>query len=268
MTLTMASIVRTGFRWRACLLLCACTSLLTAQQPAGENPHTSPADLQAGEHFYRAACAICHDFDGRGLLGHGPEIRTATPGRSTDAELYETIKNGFPPEMPRISFSEKERWQVVAFVQSLRQASKTVGDPAAGATLFRGKGECLGCHKVHGKGGPFGPVLSEIGALRSVEEIETSIRAPNQDVSSAYWRVRAVTKDGEKVTGRRLNEDTYSVQLLDSNERLRSLMKGDLQKFEIDGNSMMPSYEGKLNEQEIDDLVAYLATLRSERTGP
>ena len=268
MTLTIAFAIRRGLRWSAPLLICTCASLLTAQQFAGQNPHTSPDDLRAGEHLYRASCAICHDFDGHGLLRQGPEIRTAKPGRSTDAELYETIKNGLPPDMPQISFSEKERWQVVAFVQSLRQASQTAGDPAAGAALFRGKGRCLGCHRVHGQGGPFGPVLSEIGALRSVEEIETSIRAPNQDVSPAYWRVRAVTEDGEKVTGRRLNEDTYSVQLLDSKERLRSLMKSDLRSFEMDPDSMMPSYEGKLNEREIDDLVAYLASLRPKGTEP
>ena len=268
MTLTLAFAIRTGLRWFAFLLICACALSLAAQQPTIQNPHTSPADVEAGARLYRAFCAICHEFDGRGQPGLGPEIRTASPGRSTDEQLYATIKNGFPPEMPQISFSEKERWQVVAFAQTLRQASKTAGDPAAGAALFRGKGECLGCHKVQGKGGPFGPDLSEIGALRPVEELRIAILAPNEDVSSAYWRVRAVTKDGEKVTGRRLNEDTYSVQLLDSNERLRSLMKSDLQNFEIDSNSMMPSYEGKLNEHEIDDLVAYLATLRSERTEP
>ena len=268
MTLTIAVATRAGFRWCASLLISACALSLAAQQPSIQNPHTSPADVRAGARFYRAFCAACHEFDGRGQPGHGPEIRTASPGRSTDAQLYTTIENGFPPRMPQVSFSEKERWQVVAFVQTLRQASKTVGDPAAGAALFRGKGECLGCHKVQGKGGPFGPDLSEIGALRPVEELRIAILAPNEDVSSAYWRVRAVTKDGEKVTGRRLNEDTYSVQLLDSNERLRSLMKSDLQNFEIDSNSMMPSYEGKLNEHEIDDLVAYLATLRSERTEP
>ena len=268
MTLTIAFAIRAGLRWSASLLICACALSPAAQQPTIRNPYTSPADAESGEHLYRAFCAICHDFDGRGLPGQGPEIRTATPGRSTDAELYETIKNGFPPDMPQISFSEKERWQVVAFVQSLRQASRTAGDPAAGAALFRGKGRCLGCHKVHGQGGPFGPVLSEIGAQRSVEEIETSIRAPNQDVSPAYWRLRAVTKDGEKVTGRRLNEDTYSVQLLDSKERLRSLMKSDLRSFEMEPDSMMPSYEGKLNEREIDDLVAYLASLRPKGTEP
>ena len=268
MTLTIAFAIRTGLRWCASLLISACALSPAAQQPTIQNPHTSRADVQAGAHLYRAFCAICHEFDGRGLPGQGPEIRTASPGRSTDEQLYPTIKNGFPPEMPQISFSEKERWQVVAFVQTLRQASKTAGDPAAGAALFRGKGECLGCHKVQGNGGPFGPELSEIGALRSVEELRISILASNEDVSSAYWRVRAVTKDGERVTGRRLNEDTYSVQLLDSNEQLRSLMKSDLQNFEIDSNSMMPSYEGKLNEREIDDLVAYLATLRSKRTEP
>ena len=268
MTLTIAFAIRTGFGWCASLLISACALSLAAQQPSIQNPHTSPADVRAGARLYRAFCAICHEFDGRGLLGLGPEIRTAKPGRSTDAQLYETIKNGFPPDMPQISFSEKERWQVVAFVQKLRQASKTVGDPAAGAALFRGEGECLGCHKVHGKGGPFGPDLSKIGALRSVEGLRISILASNKNVSPAYWMVRAVTKDGEKVTGRRLNEDTYSVQLLDSNERLRSLMKSDLQNFEIDSNSMMPSYKGKLNEREIDDLVAYLATLRSKRTAP
>ena len=173
--------------------------------------------------------------------------------------------------MPGWNFSEKERWQVVAYLQLLRGAAwgeQAAGDPQAGAALFRGEGGCLGCHTVHGQGGRRGPDLSRIGHDRSPKELEASILRPNDKVSPAYWRVRAGTKDGGTLTGRRLNEDTFSLQLLDSDERLISVMKSDLRGFDLLKDSVMPSYKGKLSHQGIDDLVAYLATLRPRGTAP
>jgi mono/diheme cytochrome c family protein len=74
--------------------------------------------------------------------------------------------------------------------------------------------------------------------------------------------VRAVTRDGRTITGRRLNEDTYSVQLIDAQEELVSLVKEDLREYEPIKKSPMPSYEGNLTREQMGDLVAYLASLK------
>ena len=180
------------------------------------------------------------------------------------------IRDGIPGTgMPPFTFSEKERWQVVAYVQSLRRtvgAKESPSDAAAGAKLFRGNGECAQCHTVEGEGGRRGPDLSHIGAGRSLEELKRSILSPNEKVSPAYWQLRATTKKGITVTGRRLNEDTFSFQLLDSEQHLVSVMKSDLEEYDLDKNSVMPPFEQTLSQREIDDLVAYLATLKPKGT--
>ena len=250
--------------WCAVLVL-FCASL-AAQQTSIQNPYTSAGDEAAGARLFRPLCAICHGLDGNGTIGIGPQIRRGSPGRTTDVELYETIRDGIPGTgMPPFTFSEKERWQVVAYVQSLQRtagAKQSASDAARGAKLFRGKGGCSQCHTVKGEGGRRGPDLSHIGGDRSLEELKRSILNPNEKVSPAYWELRATTREGITVTGRRLNEDTFSLQLLDSQERLISVIKSDLEEYDLDKNSVMPSFERKLSQREIDDLVNYLATLK------
>ena len=254
------------------LLLSGWAPAAVAQTTPPKNPYTSQEDLDAGARLYRPLCAGCHGLDAGGAAGEGPDIRTGSPGRRTDAEVYDTIREGITgTSMPGWNFSEKERWQVVAYLQSLRETGggePAVGDPEAGAAVFRGEGGCKGCHSVDGQGGRRGPDLSDIGRKQSLEELENSVLRPNDKVSPAYWRIRASTKDGGTLTGRRLNEDTFSLQLLDSHEQLVSVMKSDLQGFELLKDSVMPSYEGKLSRRKIDDLVAYLATLGPQGTRP
>ena len=251
-----------------CAVLALFCASLAAQQPGIQNPYTSADDEAAGARLFRPLCAICHGLNGNGTLGIGPQIRRGLPGRTTDLELYETIRDGIPGTgMPPFTFSEKERWQVVAYVQSLRRTaeakeSASASDAARGAKLFRGKGGCSQCHTVKGEGGRRGPDLSHIGGDRSLEELKRSILNPNEKVSPAYWELRATTREGITVTGRRLNEDTFSLQLLDSQERLISVIKSDLEEYDLDKNSVMPSFERKLSQREIDDLVNYLATLK------
>ena len=73
---------------------------------------------------------------------------------------------------------------------------------------------------------------------------------------------RAVTKQGETITGRLLNVDTFTVQMLDSKERLLSLQRSDLRESGFVKDSPMPSYRDKLSAQELADVVAYLVTLK------
>ncbi len=247
------------------LLLSGWASAAVAQTTPPKNPYTSQDDLDAGARLYRPLCAGCHGLDAGGAPGEGPDIRMGSPGRRTDAEVYDTIRDGITgTSMPGWNFSEKERWQVVAYLRSLQEVGggeQAAGDPEAGAAVFGGEGGCKGCHAVDGQGGRRGPDLSGIGRNQSLQELENSILRPNDKVSPAYWHIRASTMDGATLTGRRLNEDTFSLQLLTSHEQLLSVMKSDLQGFELLKDSVMPSYEGKLSRRKIDDLVAYLATL-------
>lgn len=252
----------------ASALALAGAASLAAQEHAGQdgaNPFTSAEDAAAGGRIYRAHCASCHGLDGSG--GKGADL---TSGRyrhgSSDEELYETISKGIPgTEMPWTFFDGKQLWQVVSFVRTLVKADQpgaAAGNPERGAELFRSKGGCLQCHMVAGEGGHGAPPLGDIGASRSAKSLKASILRPGEQVLAVDWTVRIVTKSGEKVSGRRLNEDTFSVQVLDSTGRLRSLMKSDLSSYDIDKKSGMPPYEGVLSNEEVDDIVAYLTTLR------
>ena len=118
---------------------------------------------------------------------------------------------------------------------------------------------------IGGKGGRKAPPLGGIGSSRSSKSLKNSILRPAEQVLPSHWTVQILTNRGEKVSGQRLNEDTFSVQVLDSKGRLRSLTKRDLVSYNINKKSAMPSYEGILSDEEIDDIVAYLSSLRRKR---
>ncbi len=161
-------------------------------------------------------------------------------------------------------------WQLVNFLRSLniaRTAQKAPGDAVRGAQLFETQG-CTRCHTVSGKGGFVGPDLSEIGGRRSLAQLQRALLDPNSDVASDYWSLRARTRGGETVTGIRLNEDTDTFQMREGSGRLRTLWKAELAEYEIIRTSPMPPFEGRLQRTELDDLIAYLASLRPAPQGP
>jgi putative heme-binding domain-containing protein len=142
--------------------------------------------------------------------------------------------------------------------------SKTtlIGDPARGKIVFEGKGACAQCHRVNGKGPRVAPDLSDIGAIRTPDALWHAIVDPDAELRFANRSVRAVTRDGKVVTGRRLNEDTYTVQLIDEQERLVSLVKANLREYELAKGTSMPAYKDKLATNEVADLLAYLLSLK------
>jgi putative heme-binding domain-containing protein len=119
---------------------------------------------------------------------------------------------------------------------------------------------------VDGAGSRLGPDLSSIGRRRRVMEIERSLVEPNAEVEASNRFYRAVTRDGDTVTGRLLNLDTFTVQLIDATERLRSLNKSDLAVHGFVEVSPMPSYRGRLAPQELADVVSYLVSLKGRVT--
>jgi putative heme-binding domain-containing protein len=145
---------------------------------------------------------------------------------------------------------------------------QSTGDIERGKAIFEGKGQCRNCHRVKGEGGRMGPDLSEIGSLRKAAQLEQSIVDPDAEIAPQNRPFRVVTKAGETVNGKLLNQDTFTVQIFDSREQLRSFSKSDLREFVFVDRSPMPSFKDKLSAQEIADAVAYLGSLKApERPG-
>ena len=239
--------------------------LLPAQEGDLENPYTSAEDIAAGSRIFRSHCAVCHAIDGSG--GRGSDLTSGEfrHGSST-AAIFENIAEGIPgTEMPAIFFRGKQLWQLVAYVRSLSEAPQSVadlGDASRGQSLFEGKGGCRNCHQINGEGARLGPDLTYIGGQRSVPDLRASLLHPNERVLPKDYRVSAVTKSGQKISGRRLNEDSFSIQLIDTSENLVSLSKEDVSDFSIDKTSSMPSLGEVFSEEEVEDLLAYLVTLQ------
>jgi putative heme-binding domain-containing protein len=221
-------------------------------------------DEDGGARVYAAACADCHGEDGD--LVPGMDLGRGRFGRPlTDNELAALILNGIPnTAMGPLDLDEEEIEQVVAYLREnarAREEPALAGDAARGRALFEGKGECLSCHRIDGVGSRIGPDLSRIGRQRRAGELLASLLDPSAEVQASNRFYRVVTNAGEEVTGRLLNHDTYTVQLLDLDERLRSFDKADLREHGFE-DTPMPSYRDKLSEQDIADLVSYLGSLR------
>jgi putative heme-binding domain-containing protein len=224
-----------------------------------------PADVQTGKQLYGVNCTNCHgpkgDFVAGVDLGHGTFRRA-----STDNELVAIMVQGIQgTPMPPANLSDQQAHQIVAYLRSLAAATGAPGankaDLAHGKSLFESKG-CVNCHRVRDHGSRVGPDLTGIGALRKRDDIERSILDPDAEVLAENRYVRVVTRDGVTLTGRILNEDTFTLQFIDSKEKLISLQKADLSKFEYLKNSAMPSFRDKLSGDELSDLVGYLVSLK------
>ena len=131
----------------------------------------------------------------------------------------------------------------------------------------KGKGGCTGCHRVNGKGSHIALDLSDVGSIRTPSYLEDALLDPQSTNVPQHRFIRAVTRTGDVVSGRRLNEDTLTVQIIDSKERLVSLTKADLKEYTIEKDPRMPSYRDKLTGGERADLIAYLASLKGPPGG-
>ena len=234
-------------------------------QAVGDHQYTSEA-IELGSRIYTSQCALCHGPQG-GLVD-GIDLRLGVfRGVGSDEDLRRVIAEGSGEgQMPAFDLGAGEMEGIIAYIRAgfdPEGIAVRIGDPSRGEELFYGRGGCADCHRVNGEGPRTAPDLSEIGAIRTPAVLQLNLLDPAAALMPINRPVRLVTLDEEVVTGRRLNEDTHTVQVLDANERLRSFAKTDLGSYRISREPSKPPVD--MNEEEVADLVAFLLTLRLEQ---
>ncbi len=251
-----------------CAVVCSVLAVrwpIAYAQGQDRAPQYFQSDIQYGAQIFASQCASCHGENGDMIPGvnfHAGQFKRVI----SDNDLRLTITNGVPgTAMQPFTFGASELTGIVSYLRNMNSFSAQglmVGNSARGRALFEGAGNCATCHAVNGKGPRVAPDLGDIGALRTAELIHRTLLDPAASMLPANRPVRAVTLDGKVITGRRLNEDTYTVQLIDEQERLLSLTKADLREFTVLKSTPMPSYKDKFSSQELADIEAYLLSLR------
>jgi cytochrome c oxidase cbb3-type subunit III len=229
--------------------------------------HETAQDIDDGGRVFRNTCANCHGPDGDEVAGIDLG-RNIFRRAKTDQDLIQIIRSGVPgTAMPASDMPVAQAEQIVAYLRSTaatKRSASAAGNFDRGKALFDGKGACATCHRVNGAGGRLGPDLSNVGQLRRAVELETSLVDPDKEILYTHRPYRVVTKTGATITGRLLNLDSFTIQMLDSREQLRSFDKAGLRDFGFVDRSPMPSYKDKLTAQELSDVVSYLVSLKGK----
>jgi putative heme-binding domain-containing protein len=249
------------------LLLIAVAALLFRSAVAiAQQTRYLPAEVEAGGRVYTSTCTGCHGPDGDGVAGinfsQGKYRRAGS-----DDDLVRIIVRGIPgTPMPPTGMSEPQAATVVAYLRSMTASAADApagGDAARGKSVADGKGQCLTCHSIGVTGGHAGPALSDIGLQRrGVDLMQSLVNPGGSGVRPENRAVRVVMKDGRTVAGRFLNQDTFTIQLIDSADKLLSLDKSAIRESSLLTTSAMPSYRDKLSAQELADVVSYLSSLK------
>jgi cytochrome c oxidase cbb3-type subunit 3 len=250
-----------------------------AQGPAGQAPvvvvQNAPAEknpleankeaIQAGMGQFRVRCADCHGMDATGV--RGPDITQVWASGRSDGGLFLTLRNGVAnTEMPSVGVRtpDHEIWQILAYLRTLAAPAPTDpprGNAENGERLFRAN--CASCHRVNGRGGRLGPDLSRIGNARAREVMVRRIRGAIEENGAGYAPVTLTTPSGQQVQAVKKNEDLFSVQVMDSRERIQGYVRSDLKEVKDETKSAMPPFgTDRLSESQLDDVVRYLMTLK------
>lgn len=259
-------------------------SLLLISHPTAaqtRNPYAaSTKAAKAGEFEFRINCALCHGLGARGG-GRGPDLTGAHKRHGdSDGDLFRNISQGIPgTAMPAngtngqgVGMTDEEIWQIVTYLRSVqvRAPTKNFGNAANGKKLFYGDANCSLCHMVGGKGGRTGPDLTSAGISRTVESLVESVRNPSRrlawglteptkEFAQRYEAVTVVTPDGKEIKGVTLNEDSFSLQMMDTAEHVLLFDKDKLRSINKNGKSLMPIYPpAMLSDQDLKDIIAYL----------
>jgi putative heme-binding domain-containing protein len=239
---------------------------VAAQQAAQLHDSQYPdVDIAHGASLYTDRCSVCHGAQGDGIGGvnlRSGKYRNAI----TDRDLAGFIRAGSQAAgMPPFALDDADMAGIIAYLRNMNSfdaATVKTGNVARGRAVFEGKGACTKCHRVGRLGSHVAPNLTDIGSVRSAGSIQRSLLEPTSQMMPINRPVRLVTKDGTVINGRRLNEDTYSIQVMDDRERLHSVRKDDVREFTIVKTSPMPSYKDTLTSEELSDLLGYLLSLK------
>jgi cytochrome c oxidase cbb3-type subunit 3 len=238
---------------------------------------------KAGEYEFRINCALCHGLGARGG-GRGPDLTRAMKKHThSDAEMFQVISNGLPgTAMPAngtngqgVGMTDEEIWQIITYIRSqeVKAPVQGLGNARQGKELFYGDANCSLCHMVEGKGGRLGPELTGVGGSRTREAIVDSVRNPSQRLAwglteatkefpQEYESVTVVTAEGKEIKGVTLNEDSFSLQIMEANEQIHLLQKDKLRSFQKSRQSAMPKYDADvLSNKDLEDIVAYLISV-------
>jgi cytochrome c oxidase cbb3-type subunit 3 len=255
--------------WTRSLLTVAMLSVAAGAFAAQDQPVKNPLEgnaeaVRAGMGLFRGRCGDCHGIDARGV--RGPDITQVWVSGRTDQGLFKTIKEGISgtemPANPRIS--DHEAWQILAYLRTLAASAPTDaprGDAENGERIFRAN--CTACHRVNGAGGRLGPDLSRIGSARSREMMVIRIRGDIEGFAPGYEPVTLTPQTGQPIVGVKKNEDLFSVQIMDTRERIQGYEKEKMKAVESNTRSAMPAFPpARLSASDLDDLIRYLQTLR------
>jgi cytochrome c oxidase cbb3-type subunit III len=256
----------------------ACVPAALSQIPHDPTPvvsKNSPEDVATGKKLYEATCSRCHGLDAGG--SDGPSLQGA-PERLGDDAMGGIIRGGIPGTGMNGfgSLSADETGQIIGYLRTLghtADAEIANGDVARGKSVYESSG-CAGCHIISGEGGGVGPELTRVGAMRGPSYLRTTLLTPGTNLPqeagamergrfTQYLFVHVVTKDGHSVDGTRVSEDSFTIVIKDSTGHFHAFKKLDVEKVEkIPGKSVMPSFKDTLSASQLDDLVAYLASLK------
>ena len=261
-------------RWIPVLFLLLGGGLLHAQKPSdtlppGKNPHLgNAASIKGGLALYRVRCGDCHGLDATGY--RGPDL-TAILGGMPDERLFQTVRKGVPgTEMPPSTIPDDDVLMIMAYLRNLGGGGppeKPIGNVDNGARLFAS--QCASCHRVGDRGGRLGPELSRVGAARSQAALIREIRTPSEWMPPGFEPVTLVMKDGQKIRATKKSEDVFSIQVMDTRERIQGYQRSALQDVIYEKTSLMPVYgPDRLSDADLKDLVGYLSTLRMPSPSP
>lgn len=268
----------------ALALTLALPSVTVAQSrnPLARNPQAA----KAGAFEFRINCALCHGLGARGG-GRGPDLTRAHKRHGdSDADMFRNISQGIPgTAMPAngtngqgVGMTDEEIWQIIAYLRSiqLKLPAKPIGNASHGKELFYGDANCSSCHMVAGKGGRVGPDLTSVGTSRTIEALSESVRNPSRRLAwglteptkefpQEYETVEVVTAEGQEVKGITLNEDSFTLQLMDTAEHIYLLKKDKLRSFHKSRQSLMPIYNSNLlSDSDLHDIVAFLQSVSNQ----
>ena len=242
-------------------LVVGLTAWMAAQAPPAAPAGQDDAQVRAGATLFRERCADCHGADGKGVAGH--DLTRLWSAGATDARVFQTIRGGVPNTiMPSSTAPDDQLWALVAYLRSVSgvPAVGTVsGNLEKGERLF--ETSCAGCHRINGRGGRLGPDLSRVRLSR--DQLTLAIRNPRASLAAGFEPVTLVTRDGRRIRAVRKSEDAFSVQVMDTGERLQGYLKSDLSDVVRETASVMPAFgTDKLSDGDLDDLLRFLLTLR------